>query len=152
MPIEVGQEAPDFTLRDQNGADVTLSSFRGDKNVLLMFFPWAFSGICTGELCSVRDRMPEFGNDDTVTLAVSCDSVFAQKAFADREGYAFQLLSDRWPHGATAQAYGVFAEEKGAALRASFVIDKTGVVRWSVIHGIGEARNADDYAKALAEL
>ena len=139
MPVEVGHEAPDFTLRDQNGADVALSSFRGDKNVVLVFFPWAFSGKCTGELCALSDRLPEFANDDTVTLAVSCDSVFTQKVFAEREGYTFPLLSDAWPHGATAQAYGVFVEERGAALRATFIIDKQGIVRWSVVHPIGEA-------------
>lgn len=152
MPVEVGHEAPDFTLRDQFGADVALSSFRGAKNVVLVFFPWAFSGICTGELCALRDQLPELSDDDTVTLAVSCDSVFAQKAFAERDGYTFPLLSDVWPHGATAQAYGVFVEERGAALRATFIIDKQGVVRWSVVHGIGEARDPGEYAKALAAL
>jgi len=91
-------------------------------------------------------------NDDTVTLAVSVDSKFVTRVFADREGYTFRLLSDYWPHGAVAKAYGVFVEEKGAAQRGTFVIDKEGVVRWSVIHGIGEARDADAYEKALAEL
>ena len=152
MPVEAGQEAPDFTLRDQHGESVTLSSYRGTKNVVLVFFPWAFTGTCTGELAVLRDRLPEFVNDDTATLAVSCDSVFAQRVFAEREGYVFPLLSDAWPHGAVAQAYGVFVEEKGAALRGTFVIDKAGVVRWSVVHGIGEARDADAYVQALAEL
>ncbi len=152
MPIEVGQEAPDFTLRDQHGADVRLSSFRGAKNVVLVFFPWAFSGICTDELCEVRDRLPEIHDNDTVTLAVSCDSVFTQKVFAEREGYDFPLLSDRWPYGATALAYGVFNEEKGAAVRGTVVVDKQGIVRWSVTQGIGEPRDLDDYVKALASL
>lgn len=152
MSVEIGQDAPDFTLRDQHGADVALSSFRGAKNVVLAFFPWAFSGTCTGELCALRDRMPDFDNDDTVTLAVSCDAVFSQRAFAERDGYTFALLSDHWPHGAVAAAYGIFNEEKGAALRATFVIDKQGVVRWSVVHGIGEARDPEKYAKALASL
>ncbi len=152
MPVEVGHEAPDFTLRDQNGADVSLSSFRGAKNVVLVFFPWAFSGKCTGELCELRDRLPEFTNDDTITLAISCDSVFTQKVFAEQEGYPFPLLSDAWPHGATARAYGVFADERGVALRATFIIDKQGVVQWSVVHAIGEPREADDYAKVLASL
>ena len=152
MPVEAGQEAPDFTLRDQNGSEVTLSAFRGDKNVVLVFYPFAFSGTCTTELCSVRDRLPEFDNDDTVTLAVSCDTVFTQKIFAEKEGYTFQLLSDFWPHGATAQKYGIFLEERGTALRATFIIDKQGIVQWSVVHGLGEARDADEYAKVLASL
>ena len=94
--------------------------------MVLIFFPWAFTGTCTGELGVVRDRLSDFVNDDTITLAVSCDSVFAQRVFAEREGYTFPLLSDGWPHGAVAQAYGVFVEEKGAAQRGTFVIDKAG--------------------------
>jgi mycoredoxin-dependent peroxiredoxin len=150
--VEVGQEAPDFTLVDQHGEPVTLSSFRGRKNVVLLFFPYAFSGTCTGELCTIRDRLPAFDNDDTVTLAVSIDHKFAQRAFAEKEGYTFPLLADFWPHGATAQAYGVFAEDKGAALRGTFIIDKAGVVRWTVLHGISEARDADEYEKVLSTL
>jgi mycoredoxin-dependent peroxiredoxin len=150
--VEVGQEAPDFTLVDQHGEPVTLSSFRGSKNVVLLFFPYAFSGTCTGELCTIRDRLPTFDNDHVVTLAVSIDHKFSQRAFADRDGYTFPLLADFWPHGATAQAYGVFAEDKGAALRGTFIIDKAGVVRWTVLHGMGEARDADEYEKVLATL
>jgi mycoredoxin-dependent peroxiredoxin len=150
--VDVGQEAPDFTLVNQHGEEVSLSSFRGSKNVVLLFFPYAFSGTCTGELCEIRDRLPTFQNDDTVTLAVSVDQKFAQRAFAEREGYTFPLLADFWPHGATAKAYGVFDETKGAALRGTFIIDKAGVVRWSVVHPIGEARDADEYEKVLATL
>jgi peroxiredoxin len=150
--VEVGQEAPDFTLVNQHGESVSLSEFRGAKNVLLLFYPYAFSGICTGELGTIRDRMPSFDNDDTVTLAVSIDHKFTLRAFADQEGYAFSLLADFWPHGGVAQAFGVFVEEKGAAKRGTFVIDKAGVVRWSVIHEMGDARDADEYEKALAGL
>ena len=150
--VEVGQEAPDFTLVDQHGEPVTLSSFRGSKNVVLLFFPYAFSGTCTGELCTIRDRLPAFDNDDTVTLAVSIDHKFTLRAFADQDGYTFPLLADFWPHGAVAQVYGVFAEDKGAALRGTFIIDKAGVVRWTVLHAMGEARDADEYEKVLAAL
>jgi mycoredoxin-dependent peroxiredoxin len=152
MTVEVGQEAPDFTLADQSGGTVTLSDFRGDKNVLLMFYPFAFTGTCTGELCTIRDRSADFANDDTVVLSVSCDPVHSIKVFAAQEGLEHPMLSDFWPHGAVSQAYGAFLEEKGFATRASFVIDKDGVVRWSVINGPGEARSADDYAAALAQL
>ena len=150
--VELGQEAPDFTLVDQHGEPVTLSSFRGSKHVVLLFFPYAFSGTCTGELCTIRDRLPAFDNDDVVTLAVSIDHKFTQRAFADRDGYTFPLLADFWPHGAVAQVYGVFAEDKGAALRGTFIIDKAGVVRWTVLHSMGEARDADEYEKVLATL
>ena len=150
--IEVGQEAPDFTLANQHGESVTLSQYRGDKNVVLVFYPWAFTGVCTGELCSIRDRMGDFDNDDTVTLAVSCDAKFSLRVFAEQEGYKFQLLADHWPHGAAAQAYGVFVEAKGAAKRGTFIIDKSGIVRWSVINEIGSARDPDEYEKVLSEL
>ena len=150
--VEVGQEAPDFTLVNQHGEPVTLSSFRGSKNVVLLFYPYAFSGTCTGELCTIRDRLPAFDNDDTVTLAVSIDHKFALRAFADRDGYTFRLLADFLPRGAVAQAYGVYDESKGAALRGTFIIDKAGIVRWSVLHGMGEARDADEYEKVLATL
>ena len=150
--VEVGQEAPDFTLVNQHGESVTLSAYRGSKNVVLVFYPWAFTGVCTGELCSIRDRMGDFDNDDTVTLAVSCDAKFSLRVFADQEGYTFQLLSDHWPHGAAAKAYGVFVEEKGAAKRGTFIIDKAGVVRWSVINEIGDARDPGEYEKVLSGL
>src|SRR5438128_2747177 len=152
MPVLVGQEAPDFELRNQNGEPIRLSSYRGEKNVVLMFYPYSFTGTCTGELYTIRDRMSSFDNADTVTLAVSCDSVFVQRVFADRDGYGFSLLSDFWPHGEVAKAYGVLLEDKGAALRGTFIIDKQGIVRWTVLHGLSEARDADEYEKALASL
>ena len=150
--VDVGQQAPDFTLVNQHGEQVTLSSYRGDKNVVLVFYPFAFSGICTGELCEIRDRLESFDNDSTVTLAVSVDSKFVQRVFADREGYTFSLLADYWPHGGVARDYGIFVEEAGAAKRATFIIDKEGVVRWTVIHAIGEPRDAASYEQALAAL
>ena len=144
--LEVGQQAPDFTLPNQHGETITLSDFRGDKNVVLVFFPWAFTGVCTGELCVLRDRMLDFDNDDTITLAVSCDTKFSLRVFADTEGYAFSLLSDHWPHGATAQDYGVFVDRVGAAQRGTFIIDKAGIIR----HVFSSALAADRHvAEAL---
>ena len=152
MAIAVGQEAPDFTLVNQHGEPLHLADFRGEKNVVLIFFPWAFSGTCTGELCEIRDRIASFDNDDTVTMAVSCDAKFSLRIFAERDGYLFSLLSDFWPHGEIAKTYGVFDEKAGVALRGTFVIDKTGVVRYSVVNGIGEPRDPQEYEKALAAL
>lgn len=150
--IEVGQMAPDFTLTNQYGQPVSLADFRGKKNVLVMFYPFAFTGICTGELCTIRDRAPEFENDDTAVLSISCDSVASLKVFSAQEGFTHTLLSDFWPHGEVSRAYGVFLEDKGFSTRGSFVLDKEGVVRWAVVNGPGEARSADDYAQALASL
>ena len=150
--VEIGQEAPDFTLVDQHGEAVTLSQFRGDKNVVLLFYPYAFSSICTGELCTIRDRLTSFDNDETVTLAVSIDHKYTLRAFAEAEGLTFRLLADFWPHGGVARDYGVFVEEKGAAKRGTFIIDKAGILRWSIIIGMGEARDADEYEKVLAGL
>jgi peroxiredoxin len=149
MSVEVGQQAPDFTLKDQNGAEVSLSDFRGQKNVLLVFYPLAFSGICQGELCAIRDDLPRFANDSVQVLAVSIDSVFVHKAWAERENYEFPLLSDFWPHGEVARAYGVFNSEIGFAVRGTFLIDTDGVVQWKVVNAPGEARNQDEYLKAL---
>lgn len=150
MAPQVGSEAPDFTLRNQNNETVTLSSFRGQRNVLVVFYPFAFSGICTGELCAVRDDIGSFQNDDVQVLAISVDHPFALKAWADAQNYDFPLLSDFWPHGAVAQAYGVFMAEKGLAIRGTFLVDKTGTVQFAEVNGPGEARDQDAWRKALA--
>ncbi|MFC4945650.1 peroxiredoxin [Pseudonocardia sp. GCM10023141] len=150
MAPEVGTEAPDFTLSDQNKQEVTLSSFRGKRNVLVVFYPFAFSGTCTGELCAVRDDLASFQNDDVQILAVSVDHSFALKAWSDAQGYQFPLLADFWPHGQVAQAYGVFNEDKGFALRGTFLVDKTGIVRFTEVNQPGEARDQDGWKKALA--
>jgi mycoredoxin-dependent peroxiredoxin len=152
MAVEVGDEAPDFELKDQHGAPVRLSSFRGNKNVVLVFYPLAFSGVCTGELCAMRDEFPEVNRDDVELLTVSVDSMFTHRAWADAEHFGFGLLSDFWPHGAVAKEYGVFDDEKGLAVRGTFVIDKNGAIRWKVVNPIPQARDIADYQKALAEL
>lgn len=151
MPIEVGAEAPDFVLKDQNNQEVRLADFRGRRTVLLVFYPLAFTGICQGELCEVRDNLNEYVNDDVQVLTVSVDSVYAHKIWADREGYQFPLLADFWPHGAVAQAYGVFNDTAGIANRGTFVIDKAGVVRFAEMNLPGEPRDQEGWRKALAE-
>jgi peroxiredoxin len=150
--IAVGTEAPDFELRDHNAQTHRLSSFRGDKNVVLVFYPFAFTGVCTGEMCAIRDDVSSLQNDDTQVFAISCDTVASLRVFAEKEGLTYPLLSDFWPHGAVAKAYGVFNETLGAADRGTFIIDKTGVVRWTVRNEIKDARDLADYQKALAEL
>jgi peroxiredoxin len=152
MAVEVGTKAPDFTLNDYNRQPVTLSSFQGDKSVLLVFYPFAFSGICTGELCQVRDELAEYTDKNVQVIGVSIDSPFTLKAWAEHEGYKFPLLSDFWPHGEVATLYGVFNEKAGLANRGTFLIDKAGVVRFTEINQPGEARNQDAWKKAVAEL
>ncbi|GAA4877264.1 MULTISPECIES: peroxiredoxin [Saccharopolyspora] len=152
MTVEVGAQAPGFTLPDYNKQQVSLADFQGEKNVLLVFYPFAFSGVCQGELCQVRDDLSEFQNDKVQVLGVSVDSPFALKAWAEQEGYTFPLLSDFWPHGEVAKAYGVFNESAGMALRGTFLIDTTGKVRFAEVNQPGEARDQNVWKKALAEL
>ncbi|MEO7070907.1 MAG: peroxiredoxin [Nostocoides sp.] len=151
-PLAVGDPAPDFTLKDQNGVDTTLSSYRGKKAVVVVFYPWAFSGICTGELCEIRDNLGSFVSDAVQVLAVSCDHTFSLRAFADREGYFFPLLSDFWPHGEVAKRYGVFNEAGGKAIRGTFLIDAEGIIRWTLVNGTGEGRDFAGYYQAMARL
>ena len=150
--VTTGDEAPDFELKDSTGQPVKLSDYRGKKAVVLVFYPFAFSGICTGELCTIRDRVESFSNDEVETLAVSVDAPFSLKAFAEQEGYEFPLLADFWPHGGVAKRYGVFNEAVGAAERGTFVIDREGTVVYSVHNGLGDARDDEAYTAALAEI
>jgi peroxiredoxin len=152
MAVEVGQEAPDFELNDQHGTPVRLSSFRGAKNVVLVFYPLAFSGVCSSELFAMRDEFPEVSRDDVELLTVSVDSTFTHRAWSDQEHFEFGLLSDFWPHGGVAKTYGVFDEDRGIATRGTFIIDKAGVVQWKVVNPIPQARDLGDYQKALAAL
>ena len=119
---------------------------------MIVFYPFAFSGICTGELCSLRDDLGAYQNEGTELLAISCDPMYSLKAFGDAEGYKFNLLADFWPHGAVSKAYGVFNEDRGFSIRGTYVVDKAGVLRWQVVNGPGDARNAADYKAALAAL
>ncbi|WP_329278379.1 peroxiredoxin [Streptomyces sp. NBC_00691] len=149
MAIEVGTEAPDFALKDNHGRTVRLSDFRGEKNVVLLFYPFAFTGVCAGELGELRDHLATFVNDDTQLLAVSNDSIHTLRVFAEQESLEYPLLSDFWKHGEASRAYGVFDEEKGCAVRGTFIIDKEGVVRWTVVNALPDARDLGEYVKAL---
>jgi peroxiredoxin len=150
--IGVGDEAPEFTLRDQNNEEFSLSTSRGSRAVLIVFYPLAFTGICTEELYAVRTDMSTFQNDDVQVVSISVDSAYAQKIFSLREGYEFPMLSDFWPHGAVAKSYGVFNETTGFANRGTFLVDKTGVVRFAEMNGPGEGRDAQDWRDAIANL
>jgi peroxiredoxin (alkyl hydroperoxide reductase subunit C) len=152
--VQVGDEAPDFTLRDQNNEEFTLSSRRGESAVLVVFYPLAFTGICTGELCALRDDLGSFCNDVVQTVTISVDSVYAHKVWAEREGFEFPLLSDFWPHGEVARRYGVFNERLGHADRGTFLVDRDGIVRFAEVNRPGEGRDPNRWRleiKALAE-
>ena len=152
MSLIIGDLAPDFSLPNQFGETVTLSSFRGVKPVVVVFYPLSFSGVCTGELCEIRDNFDRFANEDVELLAISVDSKYVQKVFAEHEGYKFSVLADFWPHGKTAQDYGVFLEEHGIANRGTFVINKDGVLVAKFVTAPGQARSLDEYDRALASL
>ena len=147
----VGHEAPDFTLVSQHGTPITLSEVR-ETPVLVVFIPFAFSPLCTSEILDLRDS-GEIGQDDAVrVLTISCDSVFANRAWTDATGYKRDVLSDFWPHGAVTRAYGVFDEKVGRAVRASFLVDTAGVVRWAIVNDDDHVRDIGDYSEAIAAL
>ena len=147
--LHLGGPAPDFTLRDQFGQDVTLSSYRGKKAVAVLFYPFAFSGVCTGEMAGIRDRLDEFMTFDTEVIGVSCDPLFALRAFADSDGLNFPLLSDFWPHGKVSRDYDVFDEVRGCPRRSSYVIDKAGDLRWAVHNTMADGRDLDEHLAQL---
>ncbi len=153
MTLTAGTAAPDFTLKDQNGNETTLSSFRGDRNVVIVFYPFTFTGVCQGELCSLRDDLSEYENAEVQVLAISCDSQFAQKQWAEQQGFTFPVLSDFWPHGQVARSYDVFNEQLGCANRATFVVDKQGmIVDVFESPNLGTPRDKAAYEAALAKL
>ena len=150
--LSLGGPAPDFTLRDQFGQDVTLSSYRGRKAVAILFYPFAFSGVCTGEMGGIRARLDEFMTFDTEVLGISCDPMFALRAFADQDGLNFPLLSDFWPHGEVTRAYDVFDDDKGCPRRSSYVVDREGRVRWAVHNASSQARDLGEHLTQLQDL
>ena len=149
---EVGQQAPEIELRDQHGQTVSLQSFRGSKAVLLVFYPFAFSRVCSGELNELRDNVADFVSDDVQLLALSCDPMFSLRAFADQDDLSFPLLSDFWPHGAVSSAYGAFDEQRGCSARSTFIVDRDGLIAWSVHNALADARDLAEYSRVLAEI
>jgi len=152
MSLSVGAVAPDFSLKNQFGETVTLSQFTGVKPVVLVFFPLAFSGICTGELCELRDNLKAFEADGIELIGISVDSHFTLRAWGDQEKYTFSLLSDFWPHGGVAQAYDVFVAEAGIANRATFVINRDGTIAASIVTAPGQAREFSAYLEAIKQV
>jgi peroxiredoxin len=153
MAAEIGEEAPDFELGGSVEGKVKLSSFRGKQNVVLVFYPFTFTGVCHGELCEIRDDPSAFDGAGAQVIAISCDSPFAQRKWAEEEGYEFPVLGDFWPHGEVSRAYGVFDENIGCALRGTFIINKNGVIVDKFQSpAIKTARGREEYEAALAKL
>ena len=151
MTLATGAHAPDFALRDQHGRTVSLSSLRGEA-VVLVFYPFAFTGVCTGELRGLRDAADRFTAAGARLLGLSCDPMYALRVFADQEGIDFPLLADFWPHGEVADAYGVLDTERGCPTRSTYVVDRQGLVRWGVHNERGEARDVEEYLRVLETL
>jgi len=150
--LDIGQEAPDFTLRGTDGDSHTLSALRGTP-VLLVFYPFTFTGICEGELCSLRDDHAQFTDAGVQVLALSCDTGPAQKQWAEAQRWGFPVLSDFWPHGEVARAYGVFNDAVGCANRATILVGADGkVVDTFATESLGTPREAARYTEALAKL
>jgi peroxiredoxin len=151
MTLSVGDRAPEFSLPDQDKQVVSLEELRGTP-VLLVFYPFAFSGTCTGELCQLRDELADYTDAGVKVLAISTDPVFSLKAFKAKEGFDFPLLSDFWPHGATAQAYGAFNDKAGMALRGTFLVDADGNIAFTEVNAPGDAREQSGWKKAVSSL
>jgi peroxiredoxin len=144
--VEVGQKAPDFTLRDENLQEVTLSSLRGQP-VVMFFFPLAFSGLCTAEACAYRDDTTLFDSKGARIIGISRDSPFTQKAFKEKENLPYTLLADM--KGEVARTYGCWNEAAAIAERMTVVIDKDGKITYVEHNGPGQIR---DQKTALAAL
>jgi peroxiredoxin len=151
MSLSVGDAAPDFSLPDQDKQVVSLDGLRGTP-VLLVFYPFAFSGICTGELCQLRDELTTYTDAGVTVLAISTDPVFSLKAFREQQGFDFRLLSDFWPHGEVAKAYGVFNDKAGMALRGTFLVDADGKIAFAEVNNPGDAREQSGWKDAVATI
>lgn len=132
--IQTGNEAPAFDLQVAGAQRVRLEDFRGERNVLLVFHPFAWTPVCEEEALDLQANLPSFESADTEVILVSCDPAAARQAWKDKLALTYTLASDFWPHGAAAKAYGVFEEERGAPVRGTFLIDKEGVVVWSLVN------------------
>jgi mycoredoxin-dependent peroxiredoxin len=141
MAIETGSEAPDFDLEVSSTERVRLADFRGRRNVLLVFHPFAFTPVCEEEARDLQENLPAFESAETDVILVSCDSSAARQAWKEKLELTYTLASDFWPHGEAAKAYGVFDETRGAPVRGTFLIDKTGVVVWSLVNDADTRRD-----------
>jgi len=152
VSVQIGDQAPDFELKDQTNQPVRLSDYRGKKHVVVVFYPLSFTGVCEGEMCQIRDSIDAFRNEEVETLAISVDAPPTHARWAHEQGFEFPLLSDFWPHGEVARTYGVFDEAIGLALRGTFIVDKDGMVVYTDRNPVPEARDQQAWKSALKEI
>jgi peroxiredoxin len=133
MAVETGSEAPEFDLAVDDDTRVRLSDYRGRRNLLLVFHPYAFTPVCEDEARDLQENLPAFDSAETDVVLVSCDAAPARRAWKQLLGLTYTLASDFWPHGEAARAYGVFDERRGVPIRGTFLIDKSGIVVWSLV-------------------
>ena len=131
--IQTGSEAPDFDLEVDRARRARLADFRGERNVLLVFHPFAWTPVCEEEALDLQANLPSFASADTEVVLVSCDPAPSRQAWREKLGLEYTLASDFWPHGEAAKAYGVFDAQSGSPVRGTFLIDKQGVVVWSLV-------------------
>ncbi len=154
MSITVSQTAPDFTLYDSDKKKVTLSDFQNKKNVLLLFYPLAFTSVCTKELCGVRDDIGRYSNANAEVLGISVDTVWTLAKYKEEQQYNFPLLSDfnKEVSAAYGSLYDSFSDMKmrGVGKRAAFIIDKKGIVQYAEV--LDSAQDVPDFALITAKL
>ena len=147
--IDVGDMAPDFTLKDHRVQDVSLAEYRG-KKVLLSWHPLAWTAVCAQQMKSLEDNLAEFEKYNTVPLGMSIDSYPSKNAWAKELGVAnVKLLADFWPHGKVAQDYGLFLDDKGFSARANVLIDEAGKVVWVKVYDIPELPDIEEVLKMV---
>lgn len=151
MPIAVGEKAPDFTLKDQDQNDVSLSSLKGQP-VVLAFYPLDFSPVCSKEHACFTDDLKDFEGINAKVLGLSVDSVWAHKAFAEKLKISYPLLADFHPKGAVASKFGLYLEDKGITNRATVILDKDGVVRYLKVYDIPQQRDNQGIVEELKKL
>jgi peroxiredoxin len=150
LPLEIGTPAPDFTLLNQNREPVSLDDLKGARSVIV-FIPFAFTGTCESELCQIRDEYSLFNDSDTRVVAITCNTLHANRVWSDQQGFQYDILSDFWPHGAVARKYDTFNEGYGYAERTTYFLDEEGTITGLTrSENLGEARDFDDYRAALA--
>lgn len=145
--IEVGEAAPDFTLKDEGGNPVTLSSFHGKKNVVLLFYPFDWSPVCTTENCAVNDDLPKFDSKETTVLGISCDSHFCHRAWKEKMGFKHTLLSDQLRE--VSKKYGLYLPDLNCSKRATVVVNKEGKVTYKKVQELKTARSTSEILSAL---
>ena len=149
MSLENGDPAPDFTLRNQKGEKVSLGDLRGSR-AMLVFIPFAFTNVCQGELCEIRDNVALFAEAETRVVAITCNTLHANRVWSEQQGFEFDILSDFWPHGEVARSYHAFNEAYGYATRTTYLLDEKGIIREVIASDeLGVARPFQEYEAAL---